>query len=177
MMPDTVLNFSGGFLRPLTVDDVFEGYVSGLNNPKVNHYLDGVKHSRQTLASVRDFAAYNAAAADAVLWGIWQEGAAHPSGTVRLHGIEHFHRTAHIGACVFDQAAWGQHLGSKAIGAVTSWALDVEHLRWIEAGIFVGNIASQKAFIAAGYEWVFDIAGKYLHEGVPTTVKVYAARL
>lgn len=176
MTPDTVLHVPGGFLRPLMLEDVYEGYVSGLNDPQVNRYLDGAKRTRQTLESVRNFVAYNAAAADGVLWGIWLDGAAHPSGTVRLHGIEHFHGTAHIGVCLFDKAAWGRHLGSKAIATVTRWALDELRLRWVEAGAYVYNVASQKAFLAAGYEWAFDIPGKSLFEGVPTTVKVYVAR-
>lgn len=176
MNPDVTLIFNGGYLRPLTAADVYEGYVSGLNDPAVNRYLDHVKYTRQTRQSVCDFIDANVASDDAVLWGIWQEGAPHPCGTVRLHGIEYRHGTAHIGICIFDKRVWGQRLGSKAIAKVTRWALDVLHLRWVEAGAYAANIASQKAFLVAGYEWVFDIPGKYVLEGEPTTVKVFAAR-
>lgn len=48
MSPDTILNFEGGYLRPLKPEDVHAGYVSGLNDPEVNRYLDGVKHTKQT---------------------------------------------------------------------------------------------------------------------------------
>jgi RimJ/RimL family protein N-acetyltransferase len=71
---------------------------------------------------------------------------------------------------------WGKKLGSKAIEAVTRWALDKLKLRWIEAGAYSENIASQKAFLAAGYEWIYDIPDKYIFEEKPSTVKVYAAR-
>ena len=50
-------------------------------------------------------------------------------------------------------------------------------LRWLEAGVYVENIASQKTFLAAGYEWIYDIPGKYILEGKPTTLKVYVARI
>lgn len=176
MNPDTVLNFEGGYLRPLKPADVHAGYVSGLNDPEVNRYLDGVKHTKQTTQSVLDFVVANEASTNSVLWGIWQENAGKHSGTVRLHGIEYHHKTAHIGVCLFDKTAWGKKLGFKAVSTVTRWALDTLNLRWIEAGAYSGNIASQKAFLAAGYEWIYDIPDKYILDGVPTKVKVYAAR-
>lgn len=176
MNPDTVLNFEGGYLRPLKPADVHAGYVSGLNDPEVNRYLDGVKHTKQTTQSVLDFVVANEASTNSVLWGIWQENAGKHSGTVRLHAIEYHHKTAHIGVCLFDKAAWGQQLGKKAIFAVTQWAMNELGLRWIEAGAYADNIASQKAFLSAGYSWVFDIPDKYILEGKPTIVKVFAAR-
>jgi ribosomal-protein-alanine N-acetyltransferase len=176
MSPDVVLNFEGGYLRPLTTADVHAAYVSGLNDPDVNRYLDGVKHTVQTTQTVTDFVAASEASSNSVLWGIWQENARNHCGTVRLHGIEYHHKTAHLGVCLFDKTAWRQQLGKKAISAVTQWAINTLDLRWVEAGAYLDNIASQRTFLSAGYSWVFDIPGKYVLEGKPTTVKVFAAR-
>lgn len=176
MSPEVVLEFEGGYLRPLKPEDVHPGYVSGLNDPEVNRYLDGVKHAMQTEQSVVDFIEYNQQSANGLLFGIWQENIDHHCGTIRLHGIEHYHKTAHIGVCLFDKSAWGKRLGSKAVMAVTRWAFDTLGLRWVEAGAYLENVASQKAFLAAGYEWIYDIPDKYILEGKPTRVKVYAAR-
>lgn len=175
MSPYTILKFEGGYLRPLRIADVHAAYVSGLNDPDVNRYLE-VKHTKQTMQSVLDFVAANEASANSVLWGIWQENAKNHCGTVRLHGIEYHHKTAHIGVCLFDKSVWGQHLGKKAITAVTGWALGELGLRWVEAGAYQDNVASQRAFLAAGYEWIYDIPDKYILEGRPTEVRVYAAR-
>lgn len=176
MSPDIILNFEGGYLRPLKHEDIHAGYVSGLNDPEVNRYLDGVKHTKQTNQSVLDFVVANELSSSSVLLGIWQENADKHCGTVRLHGIEYHHGTAHIGACLFDKAAWGQNIGKKAIAAVTQWAINEMGLRWVEAGVYAENIVSQKAFLSAGYSWVFDIPEKYIFEGRPAIVKVYAAR-
>lgn len=176
MSPDTVLSFLDGHLRVLKPDDVHPGYVSGLNDPEVNRYLDGVKRSEQTAPSVIEFVRFNLESADSLLWGIWQTNADHHCGTIRLHGIEPFHKTAHIGVCLFEKSAWGKHLGSRAINAVTQWALDSLGLRWVEAAAYVDNIASQRAFLAAGYCWIYDVPGKFVLEGLPTTAKVYVAR-
>lgn len=176
MTPDLTLTIENGFLRPLNLDDAHQGYVDGMNDPAVNRYLDSVKCSMQTMATVRDFIANDRVSTSSVLWGIWMDESVNHIGTVRLHGIEHRHGTAHIGVCLFDRQAWGRKIGSMAIGAVTRWAISDLGLRWIEAGAYEANLASQKAFMAAGYSWVFDIPGKYLLDGQPTIVKVYAAR-
>lgn len=176
MIPEVTLPIDGGYLRPLVEADVHQGYVDGLNDPQVNRYLDSVKASMQTGRSVCDFVAADRLSPSSVLWGIWTLEHACHVGTVRLHGIEHRHGTAHIGVCLFDRRFWGRGLGSAAIGAVTRWAIDTLGLRWIEAGAYEANLASQRAFLSAGYAWVFDIPSKYLLEGIPTTVKVYAAR-
>jgi RimJ/RimL family protein N-acetyltransferase len=176
LSPEISLEFPGGFLRPLGIEDVHPGYVSGLNDPEVNRYLDGVKRTVQTMQSVTEFVRQNQLAGDAVLFGIWQSGAKLHCGTVRLHGIEQYHKTAHIGICLFDRTAWGNKLGAKAAEAVTRWAFETMGLRWIEAGAYSENIASQKTFLAAGYDWIYDVPDKYLLEGKPTRVKVYAAR-
>ena len=173
---EVILEFEGGYLRPLKPEDVHLGYISGLNDPEVNRYLVGAKQTTQTEQSVGDFVKYNQHSSDGLLFGIWQTGDERHCGTVRLHGIEYYHRTAHIGACLFDKSAWGKQLGSKAIMAATRWAFDTLELRWVEAGAYAENIASQKAFLAAGYRWVYDVPDKYIFEGKPMEVKVLAAR-
>ena len=174
MMFDIQLSFDGGYLKLLKSEDVHVGYVNGLNDPDVNRYLDSVKQSVQTEKSVADFIQYNIDSKDSVFFGIWQDGALNHCGTVRLHGIESFHHTAHIGVCIFDKTVWGQGVGSKAIKIFSNWALKNFNLRWIEAGAYEQNIASQKAFLLAGYKWMYDISGKYLFEKTPATVKLYA---
>lgn len=177
MKLDIRLSFDGGYLKPLSLDDVHDAYVQGLNDPEVNRYLDSVKQTMQTKESVADFVQYNESAKDALLFGIWRVGDQQHCGTLRIHGIEKAHKTANIGICIFDKSVWGHGLGSKAVRAASEWALDYFPLRWIEAGAYEQNIASQKTFISAGYSWICDIAGKYLFEGKSATVKIYAYTL
>jgi RimJ/RimL family protein N-acetyltransferase len=174
VIPEIFLEFAGGYLRPLKLEDVYSCYISGLNDPAVNRFLEA-KHVIHTEQSVEEFVRHNRQSDSAVLFGIWLNGVQHHCGTVRLHGIETIHKTAHIGICLFDKSAWGKKLGYKTAEAVTRWAFASLNLRWVEAGAYSENIASQKTFLAAGYEWIYDIPGKYILEGKPTIVKVYAA--
>lgn len=175
MKIDCKLQINGGYLQSLDLSDVHHGYVDGLNDPIVNHYLDGVKASVQTKDTVEDFITFNLKARDAIIFGLWVDGVSRHVGTVRLHGIEHHHSTAHIGVCIFDQKQWGQGWGVKIINAVTTWAHESLSVRWIEAGVYEENIASRKAFISAGYKPVWNIYGKYLLAGLPSSVNVFAS--
>ena len=175
-MPSEVLIFDGGHLKPLKRVDAHDDYVNGLNDPIVNFYLDGVKHNLQTQKIVENFIIENTKAKNCALWGIWLNNVSNHVGTVRLHGIEYRHKTALIGICLFDKTSWGKGIGSSSIRLVTQWAIDKLGLRWIEAGIYEENIGSQKAFLSAGYEWISDIPGKYMLDGNPVVVKIYAKR-
>ncbi|TAK90621.1 MAG: N-acetyltransferase [Burkholderiaceae bacterium] len=173
---DNPLEFEGGSIRPLKPGDVHAGYVDGLNDPQVNRYLVGVRQSVQSTESVMQFVRQNIEAPDAALFGIWQAGQDQHCGTIRLHAIERIHHSAHIGVCLFDRRAWYKGMASCAVNVLTQWALETMHLRWIEAGMYADNLASEKTFLAAGYEWVYDVQDKYLFEGRAAAAKVYAAR-
>jgi len=175
MSPELILKFDGGFLRALKPADVHDGYVEGLNDPNVNRFLE-LKYSKQTRESVLQFACNDQQSPTSVLWGVWEDSHSAHVGTVRVHGVEYRHRTAHIGVCLFDKSVWGRGLGRKAITAVTRWALDELGMRWVEAGVYADNLSSTNAFLSAGYSWVCDIADKYLLDDKPTTVKIFAAR-
>lgn len=176
MMSDLMLKFDGGYLRPLELSDIHKKYIDGLNDPTVNFFLDSVRANHQTYESVRDFISQEHESFDSILWGVWLGDAKNHIGTVRIHGINTRHRTACVGVCLFDRGSWGKGVGGKCIKTVTTWAITALDLRWIEAGIFTDNIASQKAFISAGYEWIFDIPKKYVHDGRPVDVKIYVAK-
>lgn len=67
MIQKIFLKFTGGYLRPLMPADVHPGHASGLNDPEVRPYLDGVKRVMQ---SVAEFVQHNHQFDNAVLFGI-----------------------------------------------------------------------------------------------------------
>lgn len=165
-----VLPFVHGHLRPLKVDDVFPGYVDGLNDPEVNRYLVTVRDRTQTLESVRAFVAAQFLAPDAILFGIWLQGQSEHCGTLRLHGIGR-DGGAHIGICLFDRATWGRGIGSAAIATVAQWAFGSLGLHLIEAGAYAENVASWKSFLKAGFVVSEDIPNKFARDGQPVIVR------
>lgn len=160
----------------MRVADVHSEYAAGLNDPVVNRYLMSVRHCHQTIETVTEFVRRNLEDKASVLFGIWEPGAERHCGTVRLHQIESHSGTASIGVCLFDKRVWGRSLAAGALRAVTVWAFDALKLRWVEAGMYIENHSSERAFRAAGYEWLHDVAGKYLLDGEPATVRFLVAR-
>ena len=169
------LVIDAGVVRTLTVEDVHVGYVDGLNDAEVNHYLDGVAQSKQSMESVCLFVTQTFQSSNEIFFGIWDSSKREHCGTVRLHSIDSHHLTAHIGVCLFDKQMWGKGLASKAICAVTDWALKTLGLRWVEAGVYEENIASMKLFERCHYQKKYIVSGKYLLKGKPSDVCVYAA--
>ena len=174
MKLNETLHFDGGFLKNLEVANIHEGYIKGLNDPHVNFYLDAVRMAVQTKEGIAEFVRANRDSSNSVLWGIWLHGETDHVGTIRLHGIDQNHRIAYIGICIFSRISQGKGVGTKALEVVTNWGHNFLNLRWIEAGIYDENYSSQRAFLNAGYEELFSIRGKYLHEGRPMNVKIYA---
>jgi RimJ/RimL family protein N-acetyltransferase len=176
MMPNIILSFDGGYLKPLKISDIHEEYIEGLNDVTVNYFLDSVKSNRQTYDSVSKYISLHNTSSDSILWGVWLEHSKNHVGTVCIHGIDSRHKTACIGICLFNQDSWGKGVGGKSIKSATTWVISALGLRWVEAGILSNNVASQKAFISAGYEWIYDVLQKYIHDGQPADVKIYVAK-
>lgn len=170
---ELTLRFPFGTLRPLLAADIHPGYVAGLNDPEVNRFLVNVRNARQTTASVLEFVEQNLLAPDAILFGIWCQGDKLHCGTVRLHNLGLQQDQARIGICVFDRRRWGKGVGTSALRAVSEWACGTLGVTAIEAGVYAENMASQKIFVAAGYEWRKDVADTYERDGRPTTVRFY----
>lgn len=170
---ELTLRFPFGALRPLLAADIHPGYVAGLNDPEVNRFLVNVRKSRQTTASVLEFVEQNLLAPDAILFGIWFQGDTRHCGTVRLHNLGSQQDQARIGICIFDRQRWGKGVGTSALRSVSEWACGTLGVSAIEAGVYVENIASQKIFVAAGYEWRKDVADTYERDGRPTIVRFY----
>lgn len=170
------IKFEGGCLRQLFPSDVHSTYVDGLNDIEVNKYLVSVRQNHQIFKGVTEFVQSDLSSKNSILFGIWADGMTEHCGTIRLHGIEDVHKTAHIGICLFDKTVWGNKIGVKSLTVVTQWVFETLKIRWVEAGIYAENIASEKAFLSAGYKWIYDIPDKYLFEGSPAKVKIFAAR-
>lgn len=154
----------------MVVDDVFQGYVDGLNDQEVNRYLVTVRERTQTLESVRAFVGAEFMAPDAVLFGIWLQDQSMHCGTLRLHGVGR-DGSAHIGICLFDRATWGCGIASAAIATVTQWAFGSLGLQSIEAGAYAENVASWKSFLKAGFVVSEDIQNRFERNGQPAHVR------
>ena len=135
------------YLRPITVNDVTQLYVNGLNDCEVNCFLVAAKKNRQSCKSVKSYVRGNWECDNAILFGLFINDILR--GTIRLHDIKGV--TSCIGIAIFDKTIWGQGWGGKILLTITEFACNKLNLREIKAVIEFSNIISQKMFLAAAY--------------------------
>jgi RimJ/RimL family protein N-acetyltransferase len=139
-------------LRPLRSDEVSDRYVDGINNPIVSRFLISAIQGKITKRDIQDFVGGDWEACDAVLFGIFVAGV--HCGNVRLYAVTA--DVAQIGIVIFDVEAQGRGVGSAALAAAAQYAIDGLGTGRVVAGINHANIASKKAFAAAGFRCVED---------------------
>lgn len=162
------------FIRPLKGEDVTEAYVFGLNDPEVNRFM-WVRHQKQTLRTVRDFADSKYHSSDSALLGLFLEGNDELVGTVGLSGISFYHYCLGVGICLFLKKYWGQGLGTEALRGVKDYIFQEMGFHYIEAGVFADNIVSQKLFVNSGFECFWKVENKYRYNDKFVDVLWYRA--
>jgi len=138
-------------LRELMVSDVTGDYVSWLNDPKINQYLES-RFSKYTLKDVQEFVRETNQKSSNILFGIFIKKSMKHIGNIKIGPINHNHKTAPIGILIGDKNEWGNGYASEAIKIVTQFGFDKLNLVKIYAGCYESNIGSKKAFKKAGYE-------------------------
>jgi len=136
-------------LRELSVEDVTERYVSWLNDPLINRYLE-VRHVPQTLESTRTFVQTLSECAIDYLFGIFVDDNDH-IGNIRLGPIDNLYSRAFIGLMIGEVKCQGLGYGSEAISIACRWAFEKLKLHKVEAGCYASNVGSLRAFEKVGF--------------------------
>jgi [ribosomal protein S5]-alanine N-acetyltransferase len=131
---------------------VNDRYVSWLNDPQINRYLESrfVTHS---VESTRAFVRSVLDDPQSIMWGIRVAalGQAHV-GNIKLGPIQHAHGLAEIGLMIGAREAWGKGVARRAIEMVSNYAFGELAMRKITAGCYADNVGSQRAFEATGFQ-------------------------
>lgn len=147
-------------IKVLRSEDITEEYISGLNDPEVNYFLE-VKRNRQSFESVKSFVAENAQSASSLLLGIFLKTTDSLIGTVRLSGISFVHYHLGLGICIFAKQYWGKGYGVESVFAIKEFVFNDMGMHYIEAGMYSQNAASRKLFEKAGFECYVKVSDKY----------------
>lgn len=138
-----------GHMSLLTVSDINDRYICGLNNPSLNVYLES-RHTAHSFQSCSDFVKLNHSLEHTYLFGYWHNSQL--VATARIYPLPgaDFNK-ASIGIFIFEPSLHGKGLGTDLIKCLSTWTLNSTHFNQIEAGIYPDNIGSIKAFLKAGY--------------------------
>lgn len=136
--------------RTLDTADVSEQYVSWLNDPEVNRFLE-TRFVCQSLESCAGFVAAMNRDPNSHLFGIFEQSTQCHIGNIKLGFIEKHHHSGQLSLLIGEKKCWGRGYATEAIRALTLWGFGALGLERIEAGCYEENIGSLRAFLKAGY--------------------------
>jgi [ribosomal protein S5]-alanine N-acetyltransferase len=150
----------------LEPDHVTEDYVSWLNDPLVNQYLE-CRFCSHTIASTRKFVQEMLDSPDYLFLGIRSHKLDRHIGNIKIGPIDKNHRLSPVGIMIGEQKAWRQGIGGSAINMILEIARNQLLLRKITAGCYVSNVGSQRTFEKSGFTIDGVFKQHYLLNGEP----------
>src|SRR5262249_14356527 len=131
--------------------DARGGYAAWMRDPEVTRYLE-VRFDPPDAARLETFIATMNASADNLLLGLFPRSAPQRHiGNIKLGPIDRRHKVAALGIAIGERDFWGRGLATQAVAAVSDHALAALGLERVEAGFYADNVASQRAYLRAGF--------------------------
>ncbi len=151
-------------IRPLEEADVGPPYVSWLNDPEVNRFLES-RFREHDLASTRQYVRRAAVDPACILFGMFFGPQRRHIGNIKLSCMSREHHRGTLGLMVGDKSLWGRGLATESIAAVTRFAFDELGLMKLDAGGYASNEASRRAFLKAGWRQEGCLRSQVLCDG------------
>jgi RimJ/RimL family protein N-acetyltransferase len=151
MLLERPLETSDLILRSLDPMLAQGAYAAWMRDPEVTRYLE-VRFDPPDARRLEAFIATMNASEDNLLLGLFPRAElGRHIGNIKLGPIDRRHRVAALGIAIGERGYWGRGLATQAIAAVSEHALSALELERIEAGFYADNLASQQAFLRAGF--------------------------
>lgn len=138
------------YFKKLDEVELSNEYLEWMNDPLVNKYME----TRFFPHSSKDIEKYvNSISEDqnSVSFAIYDKKLNKHIGNIKLGPINWIHRNADISLFIGDNNYWGKGYASKSIELITTYGFDVLNLHKLNAGAYIDNIGSKKAFEKNGY--------------------------
>lgn len=134
-------------LRMLEMEDCNARYLSWLDNPKVNQYLE-TRWEEQSISKIAAYVESIRNSTHSYLFAITCES--RHIGNIKIGPIHPIYEQEDISYFIGETAYWGKGIASAAIGLVTAFAS--LGLNRLQAGVIEGNIGSEKALLKNAYK-------------------------
>ena len=138
-------------LKELTVSDVSEEYHQWMNDPEITKYMES-RFKENTIEKIKEYVAgFEKRDSDFLFMIIEKENGKH-IGNIRLGPINRHHKFAEVGVMIGDRESHGRGYGTEAINLIKKYAFEELELHKLTAGCYENNIASENAFLKAGFQ-------------------------
>lgn len=137
-------------LRPISVEYATSQYISWLNDPLINKYLE-VRFENTTQELLELFLNSAIASSNVAFFAI-HHGENHDFvGTVKLSDLKLQHLTGVVGFLVGDRRCWGKGVGTYAVGALCRFCIQELGLKKLRASCYESNIGSRRLLEKVGF--------------------------
>lgn len=147
----TILFTDQLMLRQLNREDLTAEYVSWMNDPEVNQFLE-TRFLPQTYESIVDYWDNHRDDTGSPWFAMVSRHNKKHIGNIKLGPINRNHQTADISLFIGDKNSWGKGYATQAIILLSEWAFSTLNLRKLKAGVYSGNYGSRRAFEKAGFD-------------------------
>jgi len=154
------------YLQSISEQDTSEQYVSWLNDPLVNQYLE-TRFQTQNLATILNFIQGIIATPNEHLFTIRLKSNNQHIGNIKVGPINSIHNVADVSLFIGDKNWWGKGIAKQAIQLISRYSIKTLKLRKLSAGAYRPNKGSTIAFINSGYIEDAILADHFLLNGQP----------
>ncbi len=137
-------------LIPLTVNNITEEYISWLNDPIVNKFLE-VRHVNQTVKTVTEYVNKFYKDHESYIWGIYSTKD-RLIGSVNLQDVNRYHNAAELGLMIGNTDYWGKSASKEAVSLVLNFAFDTLKLNRVTGGSYSTNLGMNFTFKLLGFK-------------------------
>lgn len=170
-------------LRYIDPKDCTEEYLSWLQDPEVNRFLE-TRHHTQSLESIKLFVSKMLDSDASHLFAIIENFTSQHIGNLKIGPINHNHKTADISYFIGNKGYWGNGCATEAIKGALVYAFKTLDLYSLRAGVYGANVASIKALEKCGFKqrgtWPNDLAtenGRADHVWLTITLDEWKSRI
>lgn len=159
-----IINGKNIFLRNVVFKDVNEKYLSWLNDPKINQYLE-TRHEEQSINKIKKFVS-NCKKNNSLLLAICILKNNKHIGNLKIGPININHKTSEISYFIGDKKEWGKGYATESVKLAVKYSFDNLKLYKCIAGVYESNLASSKVLINSGFKEeatikkIFDLKNK-----------------
>jgi [ribosomal protein S5]-alanine N-acetyltransferase len=153
------------FLRELREEDIDDRYVSWFEQPDT--LLDFYSGSGRSFTRDSLLAELKEAQLSRTVffYAIVHRPSRQVIGNVKLGPINKRHKTSDLATLIGDRAYLRKGLGTEAVALGNAVAFAQHDIRKLYSGMYAANIASIKAYAAAGWTIEGTLKGQYLVDG------------
>ena len=138
------------YLRDVRDEDVTPAYVSWLNDPQVNQFLES-RFSTHTADDILQYVRGMRGKPESAFLAIVRKSDGLHLGNLHIGAIDRQHQTATLALVIGEKSAWGQGFGSDAIRLATRYGFERLGLHKLTARCYATNDRSKNAFLKAGW--------------------------